>query len=60
MKARREFNMDSMYRKCAICGKEFRVYDVPNFKYKDMIGGNRAYFCSYTCYTNHKKGKGKT
>lgn len=24
------------------------------------IDGNRAYFCSYTCFMNHKKGKGKT
>ena len=49
------FNMDSMFRVCAICGKELPVRNVNGYQYRAMINGKRAYFCSYTCDRKYRK-----
>lgn len=52
-----EFNMGSMFRVCAICGKELPVHDVRGYKFKGTIDNKRVYFCSYTCYQKFKREK---
>lgn len=51
------FNMESMFRKCAICGEDLPVRDTKKYLYKGVINRKAAYFCSYKCFRIYEKEK---
>lgn len=50
------FDMSSLFRKCAYCGKDVSVPDPKTYHWQLSIKNRKVYACGYTCY-NKLKGK---